>query len=586
MKRGQGASPTGLADEQPAHPGLDGAGRPRPRSASATEGARVPARAEGVTLIGEFEQSGFEEPPSLVRRKDGQVVQLTQLLYLTLEAVDGRRDLEGIAAEVSRKLGRTATAENVRFLLDEKLRPLGLLENPDGSQPETRKASPLLALRWKVVLSGERLTNRLTAPFAPLFRAPVVALAVAGFVAVCAWVLFGHGVAQGTRQALYSPGLLLTVFALTVFSAGFHEFGHAAACHYGGAQPGVMGAGIYLVWPAFYTDVTDAYRLNRRGRLRTDLGGLYFNAVFVLATFGAWAVTRAPVFLVFVPLQIFEMLHQLLPVVRMDGYHILSDLTGVPDLFARVKPTLVSAVPGMATDEQAAPLKRWVRVAVTAWVLVVVPLLLLSVVLGAISLPRVAATAWDSLGREWEAVGEELSDRRWVGVLSGVVSIVALLLPIAGSTYMLLRFGRRSARRVLAATADRPVLRGAAVVGMALSLAGLAWLWWPNGEYEPISPREKGTLTEGFDAVRRIDSGRPGLTEERVEELGVVPDEGLDPTDVSDPGEDEPDETPSTTVAPAAQDRPATTVRRSSTTTVRTTPTTVPASDEEEDPTP
>ena len=45
------------------------------------------------------------------------------------------------------------------------------------------------------------------------------------------------------------------------------------------------------MWPAFYTDVTDAYRLDRAGRLRTDLGGLYFNAIFALATFGVWALT-------------------------------------------------------------------------------------------------------------------------------------------------------------------------------------------------------------------------------------------------------------------------------------------------------
>ena len=49
-------------------------------------------------------------------------------------------------------------------------------------------------------------------------------------------------------------------------------------------DPGVMGAGLYLVWPAFYTDVTDSYRLGRAGRLRTDLGGLYFNAIVVVAT--------------------------------------------------------------------------------------------------------------------------------------------------------------------------------------------------------------------------------------------------------------------------------------------------------------
>ena len=39
------------------------------------------------------------------------------------------------------------------------------------------------------------------------------------------------------------------------------------------------------------------------------------------------------------------MVHQLLPFVRMDGYHILSDLVGVPDLFARIKPTLARPHP-------------------------------------------------------------------------------------------------------------------------------------------------------------------------------------------------------------------------------------------------
>ena len=36
----------------------------------------MPARADGVQLIGEMEGSGYREPPALVRRGDGQVVQL------------------------------------------------------------------------------------------------------------------------------------------------------------------------------------------------------------------------------------------------------------------------------------------------------------------------------------------------------------------------------------------------------------------------------------------------------------------------------------------------------------------------------
>ena len=40
------------------------------------------------------------------------------------------------------------------------------------------------------------------------------------------------------------------------------------------------------------------------------------------------------------------MLRQLTPVIRADGYHILADLTGVPDLFAHLKPTVRVLWPG------------------------------------------------------------------------------------------------------------------------------------------------------------------------------------------------------------------------------------------------
>src|SRR5205823_9407856 len=133
----------------------------------------------------------------------------------------------------------------------------------DGAEPQVRRANPLLALRLRVVVTNPRVTRRLTAPFAWLFHPLIVIGVVAGFVAVCYWVLFDRGLGLATHQAFANPALLLAVFGITLASAGFHEFGHAAAARYGGATPGVMGAGLYLLWPAFYTDVTDSYRLGR-----------------------------------------------------------------------------------------------------------------------------------------------------------------------------------------------------------------------------------------------------------------------------------------------------------------------------------
>jgi hypothetical protein len=51
--------------------------------------ADVPARPDGLELIGEMVGSGYRTPPSLVRRQDGQTLQVTPLLYAVLEAVDG-----------------------------------------------------------------------------------------------------------------------------------------------------------------------------------------------------------------------------------------------------------------------------------------------------------------------------------------------------------------------------------------------------------------------------------------------------------------------------------------------------------------
>ena len=52
-----------------------------------------------------------------------------------------------------------------------------------------------------------------------------------------------------------------------------------------------------------------------------------------------------------------QMLQQLIPVVRFDGYYVLSDLAGVPDLFARVGPVLRCLRPGQPPDPRVTELR-------------------------------------------------------------------------------------------------------------------------------------------------------------------------------------------------------------------------------------
>ena len=464
--------------------------------------AVVPALADGVELISQSQGSGYRIPPALVRRADGQVIQLTQLLHLVLSAIDGLRTTGEIAAKVSTGYGKTVSEDNIETLMQTQLLPLGLLRRADGSQPETKKAAPLLGLRFRYVVSHPKRTRRITAPFAVLFHPVVVLPILAAFAAVCWWVLVTKGLASGAHQAFYQPGLLLAVFALTILSGGFHEFGHAAAARYGGATPGVMGAGFYLIWPAFYTDVTDSYRLARAGRVRTDLGGLYFNAIVTVVTFGIWWISGWDAWLIIIATQILQMVRQLAPLLRFDGYHVLADLTGVPDLYARIKPTLSGLLPQNWRKPENQVLKPWARGVITTWVLIVVPLLIATLVLLVVTFPRLAGTAWDAVRVQYRELVAASAAGEGAAVALEVLSIAAIALPVLGMTYVLIRAVRQVATRVWRSTEGRPGRRAVAGLVAVALLAGLGWLWWPQeNRYRPIQPYERGALSDAVPAA-------------------------------------------------------------------------------------
>lgn len=471
---------------------------PEPRSAipGPGESARPPVLADGVELLGELAGSGHQQAPSLVRRGDGSMLQLTPLLYGVLQEIDGERGYDEIAPRLSERIGKTAAAEDVRYLVEKKLEPLGVLQRSDGSGPVTKKPNPLLALRPRVVLSNPDVTRRVTGPFARLF-APLIAVPViVAFGVSAGWVLFDKGLAGPTHQAFYQPGLLLTVFALTVVSAGFHEFGHAAACRRGGATPGTMGFGLYIVWPAFYTDVSDSYRLDRRRRLLVDLGGLYFNALFSVGALAVWFLTGWDALLLVVGLQVLQMLRQLTPVIRADGYHILADITGVPDLFAHLGPTIRSLWPGNWRRRDSRSLKRWARVVVLLWVALIVPSLVFALVSGAVMMPRLAATAWDSLGIQWGRLVDGIGAGDYGTGAVSALKMVGVVLPVAGLLLLLGRTALRTGRKTLAWASGSSRRRAVAAVAAVAVVAALGWYWWPRDQYVPVRSDERGTVLQ------------------------------------------------------------------------------------------
>ena len=189
---------------------------------------------------------GLPQPPALARRGDGQVVTLTPLLHAVLAAIDGRRTVAEVAEAVSAASGRLVRPDDVRQLVGRHAAPARAARLADGSEPEVRRANPLLALRLRRVVTDPAVTRRITAPFAVLFhparRRPVV-LALRRRLG---WVLFREGLAAATAQAFPVP-------AVPARRRRHRAVGRLPRVRprrgrrYGGATPGAMGVGLYLV---------------------------------------------------------------------------------------------------------------------------------------------------------------------------------------------------------------------------------------------------------------------------------------------------------------------------------------------------
>ncbi|HEV2639146.1 MAG TPA: hypothetical protein VGX23_28660 [Actinocrinis sp.] len=481
----------------------------------------VPRLSSGLRLHGEYQGSGFTEPRYIARRGDGQVVQLTKLLHLVADAVDGVSDTGRISRLVSERSGREVSEENISFLIDKKLIPLGVVVpwGQDHDEVDAPRSDLLLALKGHRVLFSERRVNRIGHSLAWLHKPGVVAVVLLAAVAMDVWLFGYYGAITPVLRVLDQPVLMLAVFGLTVASLVFHEFGHASACRYGGARPGCIGCGLFLIWPSMYTDVTDVYRIGRGGRIRTDLGGVYFNVVFMLLMVGCYLLTGQAFFLSAVYLGHFEVLEQLMPAVRLDGYYILGDLAGVPDLYGRIRPILSSMIPGRPTPPQVAELKRSTRVIVTGWVATMVPLLIGDLGYALWNLPRILATGIRSLSEQLVGTGSAFVHGQVVSGLLGVLGSLMLICPLAGMAYLSIRMAGRLSRAAGRATAGNLRLRIALSSAVLVLVTGLCCAWFVGLTPKPLPPAapmvpalQPGVPTVALPSAATTPPGSAGTT--------------------------------------------------------------------------
>jgi putative peptide zinc metalloprotease protein len=114
-----------------------------------------------------------------------------------------------------------------------------------------------------------------------------------------------------------------------------HELGHASACRHFKVEHGGVGFGLYLTFPVFYTDVSETWKLKRRERIIVNMAGIYFQLIMLIPFFLIYFLTSNTVLKWFLLTVNFNLFVTLNPFFKFDGYWIISDLLGVPNLRKR-----------------------------------------------------------------------------------------------------------------------------------------------------------------------------------------------------------------------------------------------------------
>ncbi len=309
---------------------------PAPPTSPEQRAQRIRLHADAVIL--ELDTSSPEQMYQVVlddlrfQINDG-VLALLRFLSIARSSAEVTEFLRGIAPDeepvrLSERLTRELQARSILVEVDADGREI----RADASRRPPRKHPLLLHRR----LFRERqilpLTRRLQHAFHAAVAAPLIAFVVASHAAffVMDQVMSNRAIGSHASLGPSEWTLLVLVIYLSIF---FHELGHCSACVCYGIRHGEIGVGIYFIYPVLYADVAQSWNLSRLRRAIVDCAGIYFQLIMGSIGCLLWIWTGKPFWRIFVYSTLLSAAFNMNPFLRLDGYWLLADMTGVPSLY-------------------------------------------------------------------------------------------------------------------------------------------------------------------------------------------------------------------------------------------------------------
>ena len=134
-------------------------------------------------------------------------------------------------------------------------------------------------------------------------------------------------------------GLVKYFFAVILLKI-IHESGHLAANMHFNCRVRAIGISVIFLYPRFFSDTTDSWRLPRKQRLLVDAGGLLSEVLCGGLAALAWCYLppgnlQSTMFFIFAVSTAGTILVNGNPLIRFDGYYILCDILNIENLMQR-----------------------------------------------------------------------------------------------------------------------------------------------------------------------------------------------------------------------------------------------------------
>lgn len=197
-----------------------------------------------------------------------------------------------------------------------------------------------LAMRFRGV-DPDRLLTFLDRRVGWIFSLPALLAAVCLMLAAALLVLAEFETFCSrlpSFHAFFAAQNWLCLAAVLCVTKIFHEFGHGLACRRFGGECHEMGVMLLVFTPCLYCNVSDAWMIPSKWR-RAAIGaaGMYFELILASAATFLWWFSE-PGWLNYICLNVMfvcsvsTVLFNANPLMRFDGYYILSDLIEIPNL--------------------------------------------------------------------------------------------------------------------------------------------------------------------------------------------------------------------------------------------------------------